>query len=246
MFEVLIYKEGMDLPKTGNYFVVAGNGLFMHQDLNVTKAFVKVPNISCLDDLHVEQSITLDVKKIPADLVWTIKKFFQLVFAKHHAESEVNLYYNPNLQTYKVHVPNQVVSYSHVGYQRIGVLHIQEMEGYLRVGTIHSHCDFNAFHSSTDIGDEIDTNGLHVTFGYNDQDNFTITSTVVVNGYRKEVSPLDYLEGITQNGNFFQLIPHSDGEQTRMLGEASKWLEKVNPSTLNDDVLLGESKNANN
>ena len=70
------------------------------------------------------------------------------------------------------------------------------MEGYLRVGTIHSHCDFGAFHSGTDINDEADFDGLHVTFGHNNRDIFTISASIVVNNIRKSVEPMDFIEGV--------------------------------------------------
>lgn len=38
-------------------------------------------------------------------------------------------------------------------------------QGYRLFGTIHSHCDFGAFHSSTDDADEIGFDGLHITIG---------------------------------------------------------------------------------
>ena len=70
------------------------------------------------------------------------------------------------------------------------------MENFLCVGTIHSHCDFGAFHSGTDIGDEEDFDGLHVTFGHNNLVEFSISATIVVNGNRLQVDPLEVLEGI--------------------------------------------------
>ena len=39
-------------------------------------------------------------------------------------------------------------------------------EGYKQFGTIHSHCDFGAYHSGTDDADEYGFDGLHVTVGH--------------------------------------------------------------------------------
>lgn len=38
-------------------------------------------------------------------------------------------------------------------------------EGFRIYGTIHSHCNFNAYHSGVDDADEIDFDGLHITIG---------------------------------------------------------------------------------
>lgn len=38
-------------------------------------------------------------------------------------------------------------------------------DGYELIGTIHSHCDFAAFHSGVDDADEINFDGLHITVG---------------------------------------------------------------------------------
>ncbi len=39
-------------------------------------------------------------------------------------------------------------------------------EGWELYGTIHSHCDFKAFHSAVDIADEENFEGLHITLGH--------------------------------------------------------------------------------
>lgn len=40
-----------------------------------------------------------------------------------------------------------------------------QQQGFAVFGTIHSHCDFGAFHSGTDDEDEADFEGLHITIG---------------------------------------------------------------------------------
>jgi proteasome lid subunit RPN8/RPN11 len=238
MFDVLIYKEGMELPTQGTYFVVAGNGLFMHQNNGVLQSFIKVARISCLDDLNLEESINLSLPKIPADLVWQIKEFFRLVVEKYRAESEVTLYFNPETQVYKIHVPKQSVTHASVQYQRIGTIHLEDMEGFFRVGTIHSHCDFGAFHSGTDIHDESDFNGLHITFGHNDREEFTISTTIVFNGFRKPESSLRFLDGIEAVGDTFRLLPQSDEAKALFSEVAKSWLQNVNQSCLGDELLM--------
>lgn len=195
-FPVHVYQEGMDLPKEGTYFLVTGNGLWMHKDTGLVRSFVPVDNISCLPDLNVEAEVESRLPKLPTRLVWRIKEFFRRVVDKYRSEAGTVLYFNKATGDYKVHIPEQYVTHGGVSYRRVGLTHLEDMAGYLRVGTIHSHCDFGAFHSGTDIGDERDFDGLHVTFGHNDRDDFTISASVVVNGHRMKIDPETVLDGI--------------------------------------------------
>jgi hypothetical protein len=233
-FPVYIYYEGLVLPKEGDYFVVSGNGLWMHKDTGICKCFVPVKNISSLADLNATAEIAIDLPKIPAQHVWTIKEFFKKVVAAHHSEAEVTLYYRKDTKDYKIHVAEQTVTHSSVNYKREGNVHIPGIEGYLKVGTIHSHCDFGAFHSGTDVEDEVEFDGLHVTFGHNDKDVFSISASYVVNGYRTKIDPLDVLEGIEASAtektayskdDMFTLSPIEDAEF--LTAEAESWMANV-------------------
>ncbi len=44
MFPVYTYQEGMELPEEGNYYLVSGNGLWLHKDTGIVKAFIPVPH----------------------------------------------------------------------------------------------------------------------------------------------------------------------------------------------------------
>ena len=204
-FPVYIYEEGFELPKEGTFFLVSGNGLWMHKDTGIVSGFVPVDNISVLQELDANAHVECNLPKVPTRCVWRIKNFFKNVVAEHHAEAEINLYYNKETNDFKIHIPEQTVSSGGVNYKRMALTHRDGMEDYLRVGTIHSHCDFGAFHSGTDIGDEEDFDGLHCTFGHNNKDDFTISASVVVNGHRLAVDPMDVLDGIEPLGSSHEL-----------------------------------------
>ena len=231
---VYIYTEGLELPKDGDYYVVAGNGIWVHKDTGICRCFVPVKDIPFIADLNVSAEISVDLPKIPAQHVWTIKEFFKKVVAVHASEAEVTLYYRKDIQDFKIHVAEQTVSHSSVNYKREGNVHIPGIDGYLKVGTIHSHCDFGAFHSSTDVGDEEEFDGLHVTFGHNNKDVFSISASYVVNGYRTKIDPLDVLEGIEakieekpahSKDDMFVLSPIEDSEF--LSSEAESWMVNV-------------------
>lgn len=221
MFPVHLYREGFELPTEGTYFLVAGNGTWMHKDTGIVKAFIPVEHVSVLSDFDAKLWVSCNLPKLPPKYVWQIKYFFKRVVELLHTEASVTLYFNKKDQTFKLIVPEQKVYGGGVEYKRKGMTHEPDMADFLRVGTIHSHCDFGAFHSGTDQRDEIDFDGLHCTFGHNNRDEFTIAASVVVNAYRLVVDPLTVLDG----------IEHASGENYRLLpvGDATEWEKEVEP-----------------
>ena len=233
MFPVYMYEEGMDLPDDGTYYLVAGNGTWLHKDTGVVKAFVPVENIAFLQDLNAESFIECTLPKIPTKHVWRIKKFFKDVVAKHHSEAATILFFNKETKEFKIHVPTQRVSHGSVKYKIESASNIEGMEGFLCVGTIHSHCDFNAFHSGTDIEDEEDFDGLHVTFGHNHLEEFSISASIVVNGHRLQIDPLEVLDGIepvTTKDRFKVADLSPDLEIMWSAGIEEEWMPKLNSS----------------
>ena len=236
-FPIHLYHSGMVLPKEGNYFVIAGDGIWLHKDTGICQCFVPVENISCLDNLNAKSSVSVNLPKLPIKFVWQIKHFFKLVVEKMRSEAEVNIYYNPLINQYKIHVPEQIVSYGSVKYKIVGTIHLgQGIEDYLRVGTIHSHCDFSAFHSDTDVKDELYFDGLHVTFGNNDKDSFTISASVAVNGFRKKVHPSSVLEGIEEYEDCFSIVTIGEIDESWIL-EVDNWILNFNSKNYTNNLL---------
>lgn len=235
-FPVHIYHENMELPKEGTYFVVAGNGIWMHKHTGICRCFVPVKNISCLDDLKAEAELQVELPRLPAQFVWQIKEFFRQVVDKYHAESGISLFYSKVDDKFQIDVPEQKVSHGGVKYIRSAMTHLEGSENYLRVGTIHSHCDFGAFHSGTDVGDEKDFDGLHVTFGHNDRDDFTISASFVVNASRVTVDPLTVLDGVSlsdqQSGkdSYYKCFDITEEQKAEWSEPISGWMEKVSPA----------------
>lgn len=250
-FPVYIYRDGMDLPQEGTYFLVAGNGLWMHKDTGICRCFVSVDNISCLDDLDVESNVEVSLPKIPSKLVWQIKQFFKQVVAKHYSEAEVNLFYSSQRNEYLIDVPEQEVGHASVHYQRKTKTHIEGQEDFLLVGTIHSHCNFHAFHSGTDVDDEDDFDGLHVTFGNNDKDEFTISASVVTNGVRRQINPSDILEGIREiavsaNEVHYRLAQVDEAIAEEWFQVIDEWMKNVKRLSRQNVVVWADNVKDNN
>ena len=242
MFPVHVY-DGGRLPDEGTHFVVAGNGIWLHKDTDVASGYVQVPAISFLPDLP-DAGLRVKLPKVPAKHVWRIKEFFSRVVAEFNSEAETTLYYNRETGDFKVLVPKQTVSYGGVRYERSGTSHLKDMAGYLCVGTIHSHCTFNAFHSGVDDADEDGFDGLHVTFGHNDKAEFSISASVVLNGNRFKIAPDACLEGVEPVGDRFRLKPPETGWEDGLadwmsaVSRESFFSRDTNPFEIGDSVEL--------
>ena len=143
-----------------------------------------------VEDLNYEIENTWP--KIPANIMRFTLDYFAAIFEDRRCEAAVLLYYNQESKKWAVLVPVQydcslaAVSYAIPGGKEIPeITKDKEMneqyqqtveeaeglenEGYYLVGTIHSHCDFDAFHSGVDDKDEFQFDGLHITIGHVDR-----------------------------------------------------------------------------
>ena len=229
----ILTEEGMEpnkistsdhLPEEeGYYYVIAGNGIFMRKTTGFLGCFKKVDEICLLPSLDIEDHVECNLPKIPVELVGRTKQFFKEVLKKHNAESCVILYFNQETEEYKIYASKQSATYVGVKYEyRLPDSLKDEFEDFLRVGTIHSHCDFGASHSMTDVEDEADFDGVHITFGHNNKEEFSIVSAVVVNGMRKQIDPERLLGGIEHvKSNFYKLTENLEHD-------ISDWIKEVN------------------
>ncbi len=171
----------------------------------------------------------MNLPKIKAKVIGKVFGFFRMVYGRYSSEAGVilNLHTHPqkeNLKRIDFTVPHQRVSGGGCKYQ------IVVDPSYVNCGTIHSHSNFGAFHSGTDVNDERYFDGLHITIGHNDSDVKSISACIVVNGKRIKVNPLDYIEGIKRvegptrsKDDFYALIDPS------LAVEDTKHLEFVTP-----------------
>lgn len=201
MFPVYLAKNGFVPPEKGIYYVVAKDGIYMRTERLHGSCMVKVGSIPHLD--AVECNPTFVLPKIPAHVMRQAKLFFKTVFDVHHSESYLTLLYSAKLQTYKLWCPEQSVTYTSVDYNRADTVPVEDRnyigstgDAWQMVGTIHSHCDFSAFHSGTDEADEASFDGIHLTFGHVNQDRFSISVSTVFSNNRTKMNPVDVADGI--------------------------------------------------
>lgn len=83
--------------------------------------------------------------------------------------------------------------------------------GFKIMGTIHSHCNFGAFHSGTDDADEKDFDGLHITVG-NCRSGWSFSARYMINGFefKRDIAQIvkASLEEITANVDNIVVDPY--------------------------------------
>jgi hypothetical protein len=200
-FPVYLASNGFKTPENGTYYVVAKDGIYLHVERLHGSSLVKVQSIPFLDEAKLNTKFTLP--NIPTKIMHQAKTFFSSVFEKHQSESYLTLLYSKKLNDYKLWCPTQTVSYASVNYDRTDTVPVDERDyigsegdAWQMVGTIHSHCNFSAFHSGTDEADEATFDGIHLTFGHVNSDKFSIASSICFNNNRTKMSPLDVADGL--------------------------------------------------
>lgn len=195
-YKVYQYEEGMQLPEKGKYYVITKDGIFFRKETKVASAFVKIDGgIPWLGSLDTDA--TLNLPKIPGRIIGQALMFFRTVFKKLGSESYVTLLYSET-KGFQLWCPKQEVSRGSVSYDRTDQPDFSDRksEGWQMIGTIHSHCDFSAFHSGTDTGDEETFDGIHITLGHVNRDDFSMVSSIALNASRFTLDPEGCCDGI--------------------------------------------------
>ena len=184
LFEVLAAKEdglaGLPHPNVP-YYVVAQEGIFLHRDTQIGTLLLKQKtNPKSLGRVGYKDGVfSWNGEKIPGRIIEQATDFFRRILAKDNSEAEVLITMHNDTKEFRLFVPIQRVNHS-------GVKSIYEPthidKNYTVVGSIHSHCNFGAFHSGTDSGDASDMDGVHLTIGMLQNDPPEIVAMVAMNG----------------------------------------------------------------
>ena len=191
MFRIFI-NDGSELPTDDIFYIIAKDGIFLKKKMGILESLVKVDKISILED--ISSFARMHIAKIPRVKFAKIVSFFREVHSIFQSESIVLLYYNIDTMKYRIVVPNQKVSGFSLSYVKQPT-----PDSEILLGTIHSHGSMGASHSGIDDKDEIDFDGLHITVGDVDEkneNNFSLSCSIVSNGQRFMVEPEDYIESI--------------------------------------------------
>lgn len=164
--------------------------------------------------LAVDPYINMNLPKLDPRIIYKALLFFRRVYNQHKAEAIVVIAYNLKTKEYGLFCPVQKVSGGHIDYdrqlaQRENSIRDNEdpewakmlQDGFIPVGTIHSHCNFQAFHSGTDTGDEASFDGVHVTLGHVVDQEFSVACSLALNNYREPVDLENVALGVKRVGN---------------------------------------------
>ena len=100
-----------ELPPGKNYFVVTKDGVQLHKDNTLLSATLPSDGIKSLGSLRTKARIR--VPRIPGIFIARAHEFFQKVFTKYRAESEVMLMYHKDKAIWDIWCP-EPVSYTHL------------------------------------------------------------------------------------------------------------------------------------
>lgn len=182
--------NGDGMPSDDTCYIIGKNGIYLKKTLDLIESLTPVDKISFLED--VQTFAKMKIPKLPTKLFANILGFFRDVYKLYSSESIALLYYNKSDKSYKVFIPEQEVSGASLSYKTD-----QTIKDHLLVGSIHSHASMSAFHSGTDVHDEEKFDGLHITIGkVNDNEFFDVCGSIAVNGMRVVIDPIEYVDGL--------------------------------------------------
>lgn len=192
--KVYVKTSKSEPPLDTHYYIVAKNGLFLCKKNPVMETILPVDKIPFLD--IQQQELNLKYHSLTKRQTLQILSFFFQAYKKFHGESIVLLHHSSK-NGYLLHPPHQKVCRETIDYSPQ-----DRFNGYLLVGSIHSHGKSMAFHSDghefSDYDDEVNFDGLHITVGNINSKVFTISCSVMVNGKRFFLNPLKYMRGIKE------------------------------------------------
>jgi len=157
-----------------------------------------------------------EIPTMPQEILNTAAAFFRLIFDMWHTESALLLALDEE-NKYHLYCPKQEVDYTGVDWKD----DVDLADGHYLMGSIHSHCDFSAFHSGTDEGDAAKNDGLHLTFGHIDRDVPEVDAMISFSGVRW--TKLD-LSTFVEGGEW---KPPKEDDPSQFEDLNDEWLDKV-------------------
>jgi hypothetical protein len=227
MIPVYYFEKMPDVLPDDDACYIVSKHIYLKKKTGLIDSMVQVQTIDM--GAVLPEYARMNLPKIKAKTFGEVVGFFGMTFKEHRSEAGTILNLkthptNPKLKKIDYTVPHQRVSGGACKYD------IVIDPSYLNCGTIHSHADFGAFHSGTDVNDEKYFDGLHITVGHVTQLPFcSISASVVVNGKRILVDPCHYIEGIrlskekVQQSDMYEIIDKST------IVEIEKYKKMVTP-----------------
>ena len=230
MFKIFVNDGNEEAPTDDIFYIIGKEGIFLRKKLGILDSIIPVDNISILNSVDI--SARLYIPKIPIKIFANMYKFFVDVYNKYQSEAVLLIFYNEETKKYKVISPKQEVSSASMKYDRKFTI-----KNYTMIGDIHSHGSMSAFHSSVDDADEESFDGLHITLGHILKDEISISASIVINGTRFLINPLEYIEGINKvekkysnilNADTITTLYRNKNEDIELLNKRNEYDNKIN------------------
>lgn len=152
------HEDDLPLPTAGPYIVATRTGYYVHRAFHFGRVLVPTNKAPLTAEATPTLWHNID-PLLPAPLLGQALSFFRAIYEARHSEAMVDITWHPE-HGYRLFVPPQQATHAGVKCERTP----EHYKGQI-VGTIHSHCDFDAFHSGTDTHDADAHDGLHITIG---------------------------------------------------------------------------------
>lgn len=160
---------------------------------------LRIPkNVPDVMECYLEHEVDLDKTRAFIDFLvpiapeeWhKILAFFKWGNTKHKAEQHVRLFVNGKEKIWKAWAFPQKSASSMTAKEIEDHPRFKEQRALFPdpdwhwFGTVHHHCNGDAFQSSTDRSDEESKDGFHVTIGSLEKDEYTLDSRVYIDGIK--------------------------------------------------------------
>jgi len=195
--------------------VVGLNGIFQYNKSVAHEIISPLEESKIIDE--IEEKSTYNYPPISFAVYQESLNFLRKAYSKTQGEACVLLTLNRKIalegQEYKIRIPKQTVTGSSVDY-KLADIYSEFEDGEFLAGSIHSHPDFSAFQSSTDLTDEQNFDGPHITLGYIEKPVPEIHGRICLVGKSYDVKNLS---------NILSVIPPVELKDTN-----KDWLDMVN------------------
>lgn len=180
--------NNLPIPTRGPYFVPAKQGWMVHKKFHWGRVLTPVKEAEAL---HDREPYLWPEINLPIELLGQAWAFFAAIYELHKSEAMVDITWSEK-HGYRLFCPPQRATSGGVHAKRT----LEHYQGQI-VGTIHSHCNFGAFHSSTDTHDADGHDGLHITLGKNMHQQPEIAVMISVGTVRWHFKPEELWEDIS-------------------------------------------------
>ena len=188
--------DDLPTPDRGPYIVATKDGYYVHRTFHFGRVLVPTDEAPLTPDL--KPTLWTDIPKLPNELIGQAYSFFKAIYEKRKSEAMVDITWSEE-KGYGLFVPPQTATGGGVNAKR----NPEHYKGQI-VGTIHSHCNFNAYHSGTDTHDADGHDGLHITIGDVLKQEPSIALMISVAKERWSLNLDDVTDGP------LQLVPHPE------------------------------------